>query len=429
MEPAIRAAALTKRYRILGQREDPASSLVQAAARLAMRPFDHLRTALSAPSQDEVLWALREVSFDVAHGQIVGVVGKNGSGKSTLLKILSRITAPTAGSAEIRGRVASLLEVGTGFHPELTGRENVFMNGAILGMGSREIARKFDQIVAFAGDAVERMIDTPVKRYSSGMHVRLGFAVAAHLDPDVLLVDEVLAVGDAAFRERCMGQMDVARKEGRTVLVVSHGLEIVESLCATAIWLDEGVLRANGEAREVVRRYLCSVNSTARSTLLDRPEPVDRPLWFTTIEAVDLAGRAVGRVTVGAPLRLRLRFRCKPGTIVRGVQANIVVRDANGREVTRFWTPHQNLTFPEVPESGSIVCTIPRVPLAPGSYRLDLDTSVGGVLSDWVLAAGALEVVEGDFFGKGGKPHNYAVFLCEHEWALEPSHAPAAASS
>src|SRR6516225_135217 len=203
----------------------------------------------------EEFWALRDVSFEVKRGDVLGIIGRNGAGKSTLLKILSRITEPTRGRVVIRGRVASLLEVGTGFHQELTGRENIYLNGAILGMTQAEIRRKFDEIVAFAG--VEKFIDTPVKRYSSGMYVRLAFAVAAHLEPEILVVDEVLAVGDAEFQQKCMGKMDeVSRREGRTVLFVSHNLSIVEKLCQRCIWLDRGSICETGSAAAVIKGYL-----------------------------------------------------------------------------------------------------------------------------------------------------------------------------
>src|SRR5438876_5014189 len=199
----------------------------------------------------EEFWALKNVSFEVKKGEVLGIIGRNGAGKSTLLKILSRITEPTEGQVVLRGRVASLLEVGTGFHPELTGRENIFLNGAILGMTQREIRKKFDEIVAFA--EVERFLDTPVKRYSSGMYVRLAFAVAAHLEPEILVVDEVLAVGDAEFQRKCLGKMDeVSRREGRTVLFVSHNMGVITSLCPRAIWLEEGSIREDGDSRKVV---------------------------------------------------------------------------------------------------------------------------------------------------------------------------------
>jgi len=259
--PAIQVAGLTKSYRIgaAQERHDTFRDFLTAAL---AAPFRRLRKspAGQAPgaSADEgdVLWALREVSFEVDAGAVVGIVGRNGAGKSTLLKVLSQITEPTAGYVDLRGRVASLLEVGTGFHPELTGRENIYLNGAILGMSRREIDQSFDQIVAFA--EVERFIDTPVKRYSSGMYLRLAFAVAAHLEPEILVVDEVLAVGDVQFQRKCTGKMADISRAGRTVLFVSHNIPAVRALCERVIWLDHGRVRMSGPTETVLREYLRS---------------------------------------------------------------------------------------------------------------------------------------------------------------------------
>ena len=252
MATAIAAAGLSKRYRIGELRAGYGTlreSLVRGANRIARGELRH-------DYHHEEIWALRDVSFSIPQGQVVGIIGRNGAGKSTLLKLLARITSPTEGRAEIRGRVGSLLEVGTGFHPELTGRENVFLNGAVLGMKRREIGRKFSEIVDFAG--VEKFIDTPVKRYSSGMYVRLAFAVAAHLEPEILLVDEVLAVGDAEFQRRCLGRMQDFGASGRTVLFVSHNMQAVARLCERTLLLDEGRIVHDGPSPEVVARYLQS---------------------------------------------------------------------------------------------------------------------------------------------------------------------------
>ncbi|HUL73837.1 MAG TPA: polysaccharide ABC transporter ATP-binding protein [Vicinamibacterales bacterium] len=253
MTPAIRAVDLSKRYR-LGVRE-PYGAMRDLVSRSLRAPVRALRRVWAGETDAAVesVWALDRVSFEVGEGSVVGIIGRNGSGKSTLLKILSRITEPTSGLAEVRGRVGSLLEVGTGFHPELSGRENVFVNGAILGMKRREIARKFDEIVAFAD--VARFIDTPVKHYSSGMQMRLAFAVAAHLEPSILLVDEVLAVGDAEFQRRCLGKMQDVSREGRTVLLVSHQMGQIRRLCDTVMWLDKGRVRHLGEAATTIKEY------------------------------------------------------------------------------------------------------------------------------------------------------------------------------
>jgi lipopolysaccharide transport system ATP-binding protein len=267
---AIMVDGLGKRYR-LGQKQAKYETLRDSMVEVVGKPFRWVRNILSvngngSASNGEWLWALKDVSFKVHRGEVVGIIGRNGAGKSTLLKILSRITEPTEGSAEIHGRVVSLLEVGTGFHSELTGRENVYLNGAILGMKKREIDSKFDEIVAFA--EVEKFIDTPVKHYSSGMHLRLAFAVAAHLEPEILIVDEVLAVGDAAFQKKCLGKMGDVAKEGRTVLFVSHNMPAVTRLCERVILIEEGKIKTDGSSQLVVSKYLNNNCETGGTTAL-----------------------------------------------------------------------------------------------------------------------------------------------------------------
>jgi ABC-type polysaccharide/polyol phosphate transport system ATPase subunit len=253
-QPAIRANGLSKQYQI-GAGPGAYRTLREAIVEWASAPLRGFGQA----SQPDPIWALRDASFEIHQGEVVGVVGRNGAGKSTLLKVLARITEPTHGRAELRGRIASLLEVGTGFHPELTGRENVQLSGAILGMSRQEIREKFDQIVAFSG--VERFVDTPVKRYSSGMYVRLAFAVAAHLEAQILLVDEVLAVGDIAFQKQCIGKMKDIAGQGRTVLFVSHNLSAVSNLCTRALWLHDGTVKADGSVAEILSLYRNEVGS------------------------------------------------------------------------------------------------------------------------------------------------------------------------
>jgi len=257
MTSIIRIENLSKKYTISHERQEQYATvrdLLANAPRNAIKKLLNLRSACEAPGLTEEFWALKDVSFDIRQGERVGIIGRNGAGKSTLLKILSRISEPTSGRVFINGRVSSLLEVGTGFHPELTGRENVYLNGAILGMSKAEIKRKFDEIVDFA--EVEKFLDTPVKRYSSGMYVRLAFAVAAHLEPEILIVDEVLAVGDAAFQKKCLGKMEEAGKEGRTVLFVSHNMGVISQLCSSCVWLDGGQVRDIGETSSVVNGYM-----------------------------------------------------------------------------------------------------------------------------------------------------------------------------
>jgi lipopolysaccharide transport system ATP-binding protein len=279
--PVIRVEGLGKRYR-LGQNVAPYLTLRDAIARLG----SGLRGGKALAQRGE-FWALRDVGFEIARGDTVALVGRNGAGKSTLLKILSRITAPTTGKAELFGRVGSLLEVGTGFHPELTGRENIYLNGAILGMRQREIARSFDQIVAFAG--VEKFVDTAVKRYSSGMHTRLAFAVAAHLETEILLVDEVLAVGDAEFQRKCLGKMQDVAHEGRTVIFVSHNMSAVAQLCRSAVALKNGEVWMTGGVHEVIKKYLAEVSASTPAAIQDqlavlRPDPALRVLDIRVVQ-------------------------------------------------------------------------------------------------------------------------------------------------
>lgn len=313
-DAAIRCEGLSKRYRI-GERErykalrDTLTDALHAPAR-RLRSMLNGSAKASAANADVTFWALRDVSFEVKHGEAMGIIGRNGAGKSTLLKILSRITKPTEGEARINGRVGSLLEVGTGFHPELTGRENVYLNGAILGMRKAETKRKFDEIVAFAD--IEKFIDTPVKRYSSGMYMRLAFAVAAHLEPEILVVDEVLAVGDAAFQKKCLGKMGDVAKEGRTVLFVSHNLLAIQSSCEQVIWLKEGEITRQGPPGQVISSYL--QNSFAASTKQERvwpspakmPESVDVRLHCVRVRPS--GGTASDSITVNTSFLLEFEY-------------------------------------------------------------------------------------------------------------------------
>jgi len=294
MTAAIQAYGLSKRYR-LGQTRDLSTTLAEAVSawRLRRRHTD-----------DMSLWALRDVTFEVSEGEILGIVGRNGAGKSTLLKILARITDPTVGHARVRGRVGALLEIGTAFHPQLTGRENVWINGALLGMAREDIRRHFDEIVEFAG--VGRFLDTPIKRYSSGMYLRLAFAIAAFLEPDVIVVDEVLAVGDAEFQKRCLGRMSALGNEGRTVLFVSHDLGAIGHLCDRVMWLDGGSIRQDGPAGDVVHEYLA--HTVAVGTAADlADQPPEAAAVVKRVALTDGAGGAVDPVTRGDPINVWLQ--------------------------------------------------------------------------------------------------------------------------
>jgi lipopolysaccharide transport system ATP-binding protein len=332
---------------------------------------DHRISGVSASLGDDEVWALRGVSFEVKQGEILGIIGRNGAGKSTLLKILSRVTAPTRGEARVKGRIASLLEVGTGFHPELTGRENVFLNGAVLGMTKAEIRKKFDEIVAFAG--VERYMDTPVKRYSSGMYVRLAFAVAAHLDPEILIVDEVLAVGDAEFQKKCLGKMSSVSRGGRTILFVSHNLDAIKNLCERTIWVDQGMIVCEGETRDVVARYLGSSRSTKQTWTRDGPDASDSPIVLDAIRVTSARSNQSG-LHFDEPIAVEIRYRVTREA--KNVTVRVRVFDANGLIMFTSWDTDTTASLETLRQRGeySCCCTIPRYLLRPGKY--DVTVSV-----------------------------------------------------
>ena len=321
---AVHVEHLSKMYRIgsyAGQK-----TFREALSDGLAAPARRLRAALrgqGAQAHSREFWALRNVSFEVAHGEVIGIIGRNGAGKSTLLKILSRITEPSAGYAEIHGRVGTLLEVGTGFHPELTGRENVYLNGAILGMSRAEITRKFDEIVAFA--EVEEFIDTMVKHYSSGMYLRLAFAVAAHLEPEILIIDEVLAVGDAQFQKKCLGKMGDVAREGRTVLFVSHDLTAINSLCQRAIWLDKGQVAQIGMTREVVSAYLSQANQANQVVLTDAIGSGEIRIHSLQVQQYDTVTTIID---CGAAFTLELAYEIQRA--VRGSRMFILIKNQRG---------------------------------------------------------------------------------------------------
>ena len=344
----------------------------------------------------EEFWALKDISLEVKQGEILGIVGSNGAGKSTLLKILSRITEPTRGRVGIRGRVASLLEVGTGFHPELSGRENIFLNGTILGMKRTEIRKKFDEIVAFAD--VEKFLDTPIKRYSSGMYVRLAFAVAAHLDPDILVVDEVLAVGDAEFQKKCLGKMDeVSRREGRTVLLVSHNMGVITSLCPRAIWLHKGSMHDHGEARKVVGQYL-SQRMQKQAAVLDlhssaRPSNTGGE-YRLRLERLEWLCELPLRHGEEVKARVHFNARAPVGEVALGIGFSTI----EGRRLLTYESDFQDGCRPDLDKSGAhfVDVEIDCLPLAPDIYSLDIGCRSGDLHSlDYIPARTLLDVVPG----------------------------------
>ena len=319
----------------------------------------------------EEFWALKNVSFEIKRGEIVGIIGRNGAGKSTLLKILSRITEPTEGRARIRGRVASLLEVGTGFHPELTGRENIFLNGAILGMSQAEVNRKFDEIVAFA--EIEKFIDTPVKRYSSGMYLRLAFGVAAHLEPEILIVDEVLAVGDAEFQKKCTGKIDeVSRREGRTVIFVSHNMSAINNLCSKAIYLDAGRLQQVGDTSMVVSKYLSSYEKEGRKTFV-RAKDSKKPVFFNSVSILNHEGKVSCDLEVIHPFSICLEY-----AVTRQISAaELMIRVETDDGITVFSSTHPiddgDGSASRDRSLGAFCVEVPAMFLMPGSYFLTIE--------------------------------------------------------
>lgn len=328
------------------------------------RPFRGNRG--DQPSQED-FWALRDVSFSVDSGEVLGIIGRNGAGKSTLLKVLSRITEPTQGRVRLRGRVASLLEVGTGFHHELTGRENIFLNGAILGMSRAEIRRKFDEIVAFA--EVEKFLDTPVKRYSSGMFVRLAFAVAAHLEPEILIVDEVLAVGDVSFQEKCMGKMDsVSKTEGRSVLFVSHNMAAIQHLCGRALMLKQGQVHAEGTPAEVVAKYLSDAKEGQSVSLADwEDRSTTGEATITQLDIEDSAGNA-GSVPLGGELVMRIHADVVEPLV--DPLFGVMIHDPMGEPLLDVRSNHDGLRLGRVLGETSVEVRVPNVGLYPGRYFL-----------------------------------------------------------
>jgi lipopolysaccharide transport system ATP-binding protein len=402
MTSAIVAEGLGKRYSITQSSRESYSTL-----------RDTIVSGIRRREKTEVVdfWALRDVSFQIGQGDVVGIIGRNGAGKSTLLKLLSRITEPTSGRIRIRGRVASLLEVGTGFHPELTGRENIFLNGAILGMSRREIIARFDEIVSFA--EIEQFLDTPVKRYSSGMYVRLAFAVAANLDPEVLIVDEVLAVGDSQFQRKCLGKMkDFSTSEGRTVLFVSHSMASVRALCTRAMWLDHGKVRMEGSSLDVIRSYLETSMEAADTTLsLEGVRRIAGQGERLRINHVTLnEGESVLH---GEQLRVRIDYELRDASA--DVAFGVGFSSPEGIRMmsldSDLEAERRNMSSPH---EGSITMSLPLLRLQPGRYALDVAARSGDNVSlDYLPACTWVDVLPG--------PSTPAVIIRETGGVREPA--------
>jgi lipopolysaccharide transport system ATP-binding protein len=397
MPPAITIDKVGKRYRVEAPGERSYNqTLRESVMKVLTRPFRR-RTDTAND-----FWALHDVSFDVQAGEAVAIIGRNGAGKSTLLKILSRITKPTTGCVRLRGRVGSLLEVGTGFHPELTGRENVFLNGSILGMTRREIVRHFDAIVAFA--EIEKFIDTPVKRYSSGMYTRLAFAVMAHLEPEILVVDEVLAVGDAEFQKKTLRKMGDIAGQGRTILFVSHNMGAVQQLCPRSVLLHQGRVQKIGPTREVIAEYLKASDAGATVPLAERRDRSGEGRFrFEELTVLGPDGVPRSYAVTGEDMTLKLRIRVPTdGPLAAPLEIGIAIREPQGMRVTEVASHFVGASPRSGAEAREVTCLIPRLPLLPAQYRLDLWCGVMGETEDYILDAVLLKVEPGNYFRNDG---------------------------
>ena len=396
-----------KQYKRLGEKVvDTVISPVRRAGKL-------LRGQASGAAElDEKFWAIRDVSFDIQRSEVVGIVGRNGAGKSTLLKILSRITEPTEGYADIYGRVGSLLEVGTGFHPELTGRENIFLNGAILGMGRAEIERKFDEIVEFA--EISKFIDTPVKHYSSGMYVRLAFSVAAHLDTDILLVDEVLAVGDTAFQRKCLGKMEDVSHEGRTVLFVSHNMGLLQALCQRGIFLDHGAITHDGSISEAVDVYLQSLEEIGEQDLDQRTDRRGRgEIQLIRVEVDNCKPTPSQILKSGEPARFVFHLN----GLKAGISCLFVVFNHLGQHLAAFESSITSSEDARIAGFGpKFVCEIDELMFLPGRYRINVIIRDSGEMQDFVEAAAFFDVEAGLLQGRPMNARKRISVGMPHRW-------------
>ena len=407
-DAAIEVRGLGKRYEI---------GVEQASYMLLTERITERLKSLGRGQRTEEFWALRDVDFEVKGGETMGIVGHNGAGKSTLLKILSRITPPTEGEARIRGRVGALLEVGTGFHPELTGRENVFLNGAILDMRRQEIQRRFDEIVEFAD--VGPFIDTPVKRYSSGMQMRLAFSVAAHLEPEILIIDEVLSVGDLAFQEKCLGRMETAAGEGRTVVFISHNLASVRGLCDRAIMLSGGRIVARGSASDVVDTYVSDMLTESQTSLRDRENRIGDGRILLTDLRLEQGGEMIDSPASGKDFDIVVSFETADGEPMRGVNFGIVIA-AHGEDkpLINIYSETAGAPFREVPGQGEVRCRVKRCPLPAGQYYVGVWCDAGQQMLDAVTRAADLTVGGGDFYGSGREQMGPRTVLVDHSWSI-----------
>jgi lipopolysaccharide transport system ATP-binding protein len=424
MKPILEIQNVSKQYTLGGKRirrTENFRELLQRALRSPVRAMIGRKRVEAAKEELYTFWALKDVSIDVHQGDVIGIIGRNGAGKSTLLKILSRITSPTEGVVTLRGRLASLLEVGTGFHPELTGRENIFLNGAILGMRKAEITKRFDEIVAFA--EIEKFLDTPVKHYSSGMYVRLAFAVAAHLDPEILVVDEVLAVGDLLFQKKCLGKMGEVSRGGRTVLFVSHNMAAIENLCTRGIVLHQGRLHYDGTTKDAIQSYLNSLSTQSGTGHIVDLSGVGerRAIVAPLLRRLEFFTENEQPLTEGLPLGSRLKVRVHFDLPKPTASFNVGL-GFNNSYGQRIFTAHSmfepNRSDKEHVGGQVFSCEIPSFTLMPGEYGVKVWLDLKGSQADAIEDAAKIRVLEADFYGTGKVPWNGTIVL-KHRWYLE----------
>jgi lipopolysaccharide transport system ATP-binding protein len=389
------------------------------ARNLKPRPESHFITEDQQGADADTFWALKDVSFTVQEGDVLGVIGRNGAGKSTLLKILSRITEPTSGKAVLRGRLASLLEVGTGFHPDLTGRENIYLNGTILGMRKWEITKRLDEIIAFA--EVEKFVDTPVKHYSSGMYVRLAFAVAAHLEADILLIDEVLAVGDISFQKKCLGKMGDVAHQGKTILFVSHSMIAVQALCSKSLFFSGGQIRFQGPSRKAITQYL---DENVVLTQTDLAKRTDRQgsgrIRFVKAWLEDNDGKKIDTALSGQEVSIVAEYEASDDKPLGIISVAFAIYGSLGEQLADLWNQSTGAIWEKPPSKGRVICRLPKIPLNAGRYTFNICSYVNDMMADWVHHAGVFNVVAGDFFGTGTLPAaNQGSFLFHQEWQLD----------
>ena len=417
MLPVISVENLSKKYIINHQKEERYVALRDVLANGVKRIVHKLQHPLAGKhdAQYEEFWALKDINFEIQQGDKVGIIGRNGAGKSTLLKILSRITEPTSGRVSIKGRVASLLEVGTGFHPELTGRENIYLNGAILGMSRVEIKKKFDEIVAFA--EVEKFLDTPVKRYSSGMYVRLAFAVAAHLEPEILIVDEVLAVGDAQFQKKCLGKMESAGEEGRTVIFVSHNMTAIQHLCKSCIFLKNGQIKRLGLVNQVIDEYIRSESPSGNLALDNRSDRQGSgDIIFRAVKFNNKQGEEIKSFRCGETANFSFDIFNNKKARQENVVLAIGIDNNMGERIAIMSNEICGQSLVLDAGSSNISISIPRIPLVPGRFNFTLFMSANGVITDWIQDAGSFSVDESDYYGTGKIELNQGHILLDYKY-------------